>query len=63
MHQIRVFPYFDAITLPHGDPQAKSDWPDERPTKALQQGETQTLAIVLAKFTGEAGATPEGETA
>lgn len=54
-------PHFDAVALPHGDPHGHGDGVDEA-TKDLQQGETETLAVVPGGFTGEAGATPESKT-
>lgn len=56
----RWWPYFDAVALPHGDPHGQGDGRD---AADVQQGETETLAVLLAGDTGETGEAPEGKAA
>lgn len=54
--------YIDAIAMSHGDPHGQSDgW--DAPTKHIQQGETEMLAVVFRGFACEAGETPVRKTA
>lgn len=55
-----MWPYFDAVALPHGDPHGHVDGRDE--AEGVQQGETDALAVSLSGDTGKAGAAPESET-
>lgn len=55
-----MWPYFDAVALPHGHPHGHGDGRDA--TEDVQQGEAETLAVFLGSFTGEAGAAPESKT-
>lgn len=56
----RLWPYFDAVALPHGDPHGQGDG---RNTADVQQGETEALAVLLGGDTGETGEAPEGTAA
>lgn len=56
-----VCPYFDAVTLPHGGPHGHGDGWDAK-TEVLQQGETETLPVILGGDTGEARQAPESKT-
>lgn len=53
-----LWPYFDAVALPHGDPHGQGDGRDNAD---VQQGETKTLAVLLGGYTGETGEAPEGK--
>lgn len=54
----RLWPYFDAVALAHGHPHGQGDGRD---TAEVQQGETETLAVLLAGHTGETREAPEGK--
>lgn len=54
----RLWPYFDAVALPHGDPHGQGDGRDKAD---VQQGETETLAVLLTGYTGETGEAPESK--
>lgn len=54
----QLWPYFDAVALPHGDSHGQGDGRDQA---HVQQGETQTLTVLLGGHTGETGAAPEGK--
>lgn len=54
-------PHLNAVALPHGDPHGQGDGRDA--AEVVQQGETETLAVLLGGHAGEAGEAPEGKTA
>lgn len=59
VHTVPAHGAFDAVALPHGDPHGHGDGRDA--AEDVQQGETETLAIIPGSSTGEAGTTPESK--
>lgn len=55
-----LWPYSDAVARPRGDPHGQGDGRD---IAYVQQGETETLAVLLGGYTGETGEAPEGKAA
>lgn len=55
-----VCPYTDAVTVPHGDPHGHGDGGDAAAdANVVQEGQTETLAVLFSGHTGEAGPAAE----